>query len=708
MGDGGGTKLDGRRKREGDIIPGQDAQDAPAAGPKEPVDSFISLPDVLPTELTQNKARRYRRVLGSRGLSRTKRQSRALSVRDRRLLRSGDFIARRFAVKQSARPDRLIPTWRKVKALLKHLQDSPRSGPRKGSKHSEVLIPEETVALLTGVSDNSFKENIYFSSIRNGCWVRILPPSEGDGLSRKAILSGSEDAKELVKESIARAHMLQISGDPLIEMAKPPVPVLSSKLAMHEKKLPVPLIRGVWSRSMKRPQSLDQVLSFRQDITSVKAFLEHIEDLTRVDRKSHRKTPGPPSVPYQQLVGQELWALFQGDHNRKFFSTVALNCTLEYLCKHEMFTSVREVFNSAEQFATVDSYNILLDSAARRMDRRSFYVFLNSMRRKRVQPNPSTWIALLKGMATPASKASLIQYMAQKGLLDDPGSIQSVLRLTIDDSLRLHLESGQGVESFVDMMAKTHGANWFNSTLLAQMFRVIARMKDYDALEQLLKVCNDLRFPIEGSSLTPIMTMFRGNIFNAIHHAIRLLKRPMFKFDRENYETIFLLAYKSRRYNVCRVLWYFACTENKVTYKMRQAVLTSLTRNVSIKSTDDIQKIWLTSAGNVISGMELVGLRHFPADIIKNLPVEFKEEPLLYLARGYQPKGPSRDLQLRLANLVIAQDVQLGPRFRIDFPLGIMLEAAATMDREWAGKPWPLTWLKQNAIEVPMKLCDLV
>ncbi|KAJ6115724.1 hypothetical protein N7523_006141 [Penicillium sp. IBT 18751x] len=700
------TNSGGGKKVAGDTDVSQDV----TTGPKQPVDHSVGLPDVPSTGLTQKKGRGRRRVLGSRGLSRLRPQSKALSVRDRRLLRSGNFIGKRLAARQSAtRPGRLVPSWRQVKDLLKQLQERKRLLPRKSSKHTEILIPEETVGLLVGVSDHSFKENVYFSSIRNGCWVRILPASEGDGLSRKAILSGSEDAKELVKESITRAHMLQTSGDPLVEMAKPPVPVFSTTLSVHEKKIPIPLVRGVWSRAKYRPQSLDQVLKFRRPITSVKAFLEHIEDLARVQRKSFRKTSGPPSIPYQQLVAQELLALYQGDQNRKFFSTAALNCTLEYLCKCEMFNAVREVFNSAEQIATVDSYNILLDSAARRMDRSAFYVFLNSMRRKRIHPNSSTWIALLKGMATASSKASLIQYMARKGILDVPGSVQSVIRLTIDDSLRLHLKSGQGVASFVNIMAQTHGANWINSTLLAQMVGVIARMKDYDALEQFLKLCNDHNLPIESNSLTPIVTMFRGSIFNAIHYTIQFLNRPLFKLDVETYEILFLLAYKARRYNICRVLWCFACTEDKVTYKMRKTVLTSLSRNVSIvPGSNDISKIWLTSAGNVISGMDLNGLRKFPAYIMKNLPDEFKEEPLLYLARGFQPKGPQRDLQLQLANLVINQDIELGPRFRIDLSLGIMLEAAATLDREWAGKPWPLTWLKQNAIEVPTKLLAFV
>ncbi|KAJ5308177.1 hypothetical protein N7476_008833 [Penicillium atrosanguineum] len=705
----GDTKFDGGKKAGGDAVSGQGV----AAGPQQPADHPLVLPDVPSNELTRIRGRRRRRVLGSRGLlkSKPKPSVEGISVRDQRLLRASRFIGTSFDARQSAtRRGKSVPTWRQVTAFLNHLQNKKRLIPRRRSKHSEILIPEETVGLLLGVSDHSFRENIYFSSIRNGCWVRILPPAEGDGFSRKAILSGSENAKELVKESIARAQWLQAVGDPLVDMAKPPAPIISSFLLLSEKKIYGPLVRGVWAREKLRPLSLDQVLKFRRPITSMKSFLEHIEDLTWVQEKSSGKPSGPPGVAYKELVREELLALFQGDENRKYFSTAALNCALEYLCKHEMLSSVREVFNSAEPFATVDSYNILLESAARRMDSSAFYAFLNSMRRKYIHPTTLTWIALLKSMVTAASKANIIQCMARKGLLDDPGTVQTVLRLTIDDSLHLHLQSGKGVESFVDLMAQTQGANWINSSLLNQMIHVITRMKNYDAVKQLLKVSHDRNLRIESKCLNPIVVMFRSNIYNAMHYTVQLLNRASFSLDSATYELLFLVAFKARRYNICRVLWHFACTEDKVTYKMRQCVLTSLCRNVSVVSNNDqIGNIWRISAGNVISGLELGGLRRFPAHIIKSLPDEFKEEPLLYLNRpGFVPMGPRRDLQLQIANLAVQQEIEYGPRFTIDLPLGIMLEAAVTMDREWANKPWPLTWLKQNAIQVPMTLQGVI
>jgi len=697
MEDGDPTVHEEKKTQEG-TVPGRVVQSHSVETPKQPSNPRIALPGV-PTTAFQRRTRR--RVLGSRGLLRTRPFPKRISNRDRKKLLYGKFVRATPAATASIR--RLAGSWNDIRNLMARVQANPRAATKKVPKNKEILIPEETVGLLVGVADTSFRDNIYFSSIRNGCRVHILPPSEGDGAYRKAVLSGSDRARELVKDSIARARLSQTTGDPLIDLAKPPVPIFGSTLPTPQKNTPVPLIRGVWYIDRRKSLTLDEVLKYRSSINSVKAFLEHVDDLTRVQKKSSRKAPGP-SIPCQQLVAKELLALFRQEGNRKFLSTAALNCALGYLSKRELLTTARNVFTLAEHVATVDTYNILLDAAARRQDKKMFRFLLLCMWRANIRPNSLTWVKLLKAMVLPGHKASLINHMARNGHLSDIGTIRSALQLTIEDTFFMHLQSGQRVESFVDLMAKTHGANWFSPTLLAQMFRVISRTRDYDALEKLLKVCTENNLEIESSSLTPIVTMFRGNVFNAIHHTIQFLNRPSFELSRHTYERLFLTAYKARRYNICRVLWRFACTEDKVTYNMRKAVQTSLRGNVTRDRDNDIGNIWRTGAGKIIVGIENQAQHPFPADIIQDLPAAFKHDPLRYLALGWQPQGPARDLQNRLASCTINRDIERGVKYKPQFSLGVMLEAASMIDREWAGKPRPLNWISQNVIKVPLKL----
>lgn len=594
-----------------------------------------------------------------------------------------------------------------MRNLLEKIESDPRTGVRKAAKHKEIYIPEETVALLAGVTDTGMKDNVWYVHVRNGCRVHILPPREGDGVHRKAILSGSERVMELVEDQINRAHKMQISGDPLVEVSKPPIPIFASTLSMRQQDIPVPLVRGVWSLDQRTRMTLDDVLASHPSVTSVKEFAEFIEDLTLArGPPSNQKDQTRRAVPHRELVARQILALFRQSSSHKFISTAALNRALIYLCDHEFLSTARAVFSMAEPVATVDTYNILLKSAARRQDKREFRRFLRSMSRAHIRPNPQTWLALLEAVVTPSAKASLLNQMVHKGYMNEISTIRSALQLTIEDSLFVHLESGQSIDSFVALMARTYGADWFSPSLLAQMFAVIARLKHYTAMESLLKICSEHRLALDSDSLIQIMLLFRASVFSAVHYTIQFLNRPMFRLSREAYERLFLIAFKARRYNVCRVLWRYACMDRAVTYKMKQTVLSSLTRNVSAKKdANDIGNIWRVGAGKVIVGIDLHRERYtIQESLVNELPPEFRQNPLLFLTSGFKAEGPDRDLQHRLANLLVKRDIHLGATaFKPRYSLSMMLESAAILDREWAGKPWPLTWVMQNAIKVSIK-----
>lgn len=512
----------------------------------------------------------------------------------------------------------------------------------------------------------------------------------------------------LVEDRINRAHEMQISGDPLVEVAKLPVPVFASTLALEQQNKQVPLVRGVWSLDRRAIMFLDDVVASRPVLGSVKDFAEHIEDLTlaRPPRIQH-KSQNQPKVPHQELIARQILTLFRQDSSHKFISTAALNRALIFLCDNEFLSTARVVFSRAEQVATVDTYNILLKSAARRQDKREFRRFLQSMSRSHIRPNPQTWLALLEALVTPNAKASLINHMVRKGYMKEIGTIRSALQSTIEDSLLVHLDSGQSMDSFIALMVRTYGADWFSPSLLAQMFAVISRLKNYAAMKRLLKICTEHRLELDSDSLVQIMHMFRADVFSALHYAIEFLNRPRFRLSREAYERLFLIAFKARRYNICRVLWRYACMRKSVTHKMKKTVLSSLTRNASVKNDDpnEISKIWRLSAGKIIVGLDLHCKSYsIPESLLNELASEFRQNPLLFLTSGFKAQGPSRDLQLRLANVLVARDIQLGATaFKPRYSLSMMLESAAILDREWAGKPWPLTWMMQNAIRVPIK-----
>ncbi|KAJ5287491.1 hypothetical protein N7478_003177 [Penicillium angulare] len=622
-----------------------------------------------------------------------------LSVRDRRKLRYEAYLKQTQPQAFSAA---MHESWEDMMYLIEEVEEITQTQTRRSNRHRELLIPEETVAALSGMIDKSMKENIWYMHLRNGCKVQILHPREGDGMNRKVILTGSERTTELIKGDFQRIQSLQASGDPLVEIGKPPVSIYATREN-------APTIRGVWNflSSKKKPFTLESVLASRPSLSTVKEFAEFVEDLTNAHGLSVKSTKGIPngrSVRYGIEIAQHIEALFQDDTYRKVFSTAALNQALEFLCGRDQLKAARLVFRQGQYVATADTYNILLRSAGRRQDIKSFRWCLKLMAGAKISPNSDTWLALLETFVTPSTKVSLITRMAHKGLLTDVAVIRSALQITIQDSLYVHLQNGQNVESYFALMKQTHGADWFNATLLGQMFSVASRLKNFDAVNELLAICAKESFAVDGICLAQIMPMCRSSISRALHYTFEFGKFSSFRFVPQVWERLFLIAFKSRKYNICRVLWRHACLQKSVTYKMKQTVLSTLSRNVSYKKTDQIRELWDINAGKVIVGLDQnTGSSIISKSTLAELPSEFQDNPLLFLTSGFKSAGEQRDLQLRVAKEIVNTDIFQAPKYEPVNSVFIMLEAAAIMDEQWKGAPRPLNWVLQNAIQIPVK-----
>ncbi|KAJ5093951.1 hypothetical protein N7456_009812 [Penicillium angulare] len=622
-----------------------------------------------------------------------------LSVRDRRKLRYAAHLEKTQPETFSAA---IHDNWEDMMYLIEEIEEITKQHTRRANKHRELLIPEETVAALSGMIDQSMKENIWYMHLRNGCKVQILHPREGDGVNRKVILTGSERTTELIKGDFQRIQSLQASGDPLVEIAKPQVPI-------HATRDSAPTIRGVWNFFSKKrtPSTMEHVLASRPSLTTVKEFAEFVEDLTHAHGLSVKQSKGIPdgsSVRYGNEIAQHLQALFQDGTYRKVFSTAALNQALAFLCCRDQLKAARLVFSQGQYVATAETYNILLRAAGRRQDIESFRRYLKLMGPARISPNSDTWLALLGTLVNPNTKVALITRMAHKGLLTDVAVIRSALQITVQDSLSVHLQNGQSVESYFALMKQTHGADWFNSTLLGQMFSVASRLKNFDAVNELLAICARESFAVDGVCLAQILPMCRSSIRSALHYTFEFGKFASFRFVPQVWERLFLIAFKSRKYNISRVLWRHACLQKSVTYKMKQTVLSTLSRNVPYKKTDQIRELWDINAGKVIVGLDQnTGSSIISKSTLAELPSEFQDNPLLFLTSGFKSAGEERDLQLRVAREIVNRDIFHAPKFEPVNSVFLMLEAAAILDEQWKALPRPLNWVLQNAIQVPVK-----
>ncbi|KAI2976667.1 unnamed protein product [Aspergillus niger] len=624
-----------------------------------------------------------------------------LSHRDRRKLRYRLFLTKQSQGRDKAKNNQWNK-WTKIREMLEKMHEDTHVWAKKGVKQKELLVPEETIALLAGVTDMALKENVWYVPVHNGCKVHVLRPLQSQGQFRRVILSGSERVVELVSDRIAQARRLQEQSDPLVDIQIPLAPIIPSIEAMKRQGAPVPLVRGVWDiqSAVKQAAKLHMVLPAGKNLSGIRDFAEHVEELTRSKPSYNSKIP----YSHQKQVAKALVQLFRNETYSSFMSTAALNRALSYLLDHEFLNAARDIFLKSEHLATVDTFNILLKSAAKRQDLRFFRQFLLAMSRLSIRPDPNTWLTLLDCLVAPKAKADLVTYMLQRGYLENMGAMRTALHLTLPNTFRAHLESGKSVDSFIRQTADSCGDSCFVPSLISQMFGVIVRLKDFAALDRLFEICkqNDLTF--NSATITQILSLFRADMPTALRYLFRCLERPETKLERHAWERLFLVAFKGQYYNICRVLWRYACMSGNVTYKMKRTVVTSLIRNVPRKPETNVHTIWDVSAGKVIVGLDLHRPDHkLQTTVLDKLPREYRSNPIAYLSSGYKPSGEEREQQIQVASALTQHDIEIGSWHRPQFPLLIMLEAASVLDQEWRKVPRPVHWLVQNAIRVPVR-----
>ncbi|OJJ51446.1 hypothetical protein ASPZODRAFT_148724 [Penicilliopsis zonata CBS 506.65] len=623
-----------------------------------------------------------------------------MSITERRRLRYHIYVSQ--CERERGLKQKLVP-WAEAMDLLEKMQQRDHAWTKKGSKFSkEIRIPEETVALLGGLT--AIEENVWYVPVHNGCRVHVLSPQESDDMNRRVILSGSERVVELVESRILQAQKSQEMGDPLVEFRKPPVPVVPSSEALARNNVPMPLIRSVWTHDHYSHKTTMHELPPDLTMRSVKDLAEFVDDLTRAQIPSgFIKAQGVESA--QDFIVRTIKIVLLLDANQKLISTGALNRALSYLCDNEFLSTARRIFSRAEHVATTDTFNILLESASKRQDLQVFFRFLTAMSRLNIKPNGRTWMAFVNMTVSSKVRQSLLMYVTSKGYLAGVHDLRSAHHSAIQQEFLAHLEDGGSVDAFVDAMAQSQYLNWFNGTLVNQMFGVAARLKDFSVLQRLREICDERRVPVDSSTLNHIIPAFRANIHSALRYVFWVMDRGSSQLHRETYERLFLIAFKNRCVNICRVLWRYACLHQAVTYKMKQCVLVSLSSNKPQAAKDIVDKLWKTGAGKTIVGLDLHRpTLQLPPSIMKDVPSEFSDNPVAYLASGFREQGAARDAQLRVAKALVHRDIQVGSSYRPEKPLRHVLEEASTMDLKWQNTPRPIQWMLQNAIPVPVKL----
>ncbi|KAL4873383.1 hypothetical protein BDV12DRAFT_182223 [Aspergillus spectabilis] len=589
------------------------------------------------------------------------------------------------------------------RSIYRTLKDLLERAERRGAAGSdlvvrEVLAPDETVALIAGVSEKfPENENIFFVRLLNGCRVQVLSATESEGHYRKIILRGSDQATKTLENRFKRAQELQESGEPLIDVRKPTVPVYPSLQALKHKGIPKPLLRGVWaSTTSSRPSmGLSVIMDQSGSVSTVRDFLEQTEAIIK-SREERSK------FKHSKRVCDALWSLF--GNQQHLMSTAALNIAISYLLEHGFLGNAARLFRHAAYVATIDTFNIYLKSMAQRQNLVTFGRLLQRMILLRIQPNAHTWVTFLDCLISPSSKSNVVELMRKKGYLENPYIARKLLQSTIQELFMAHLKQGRSVDEFVNGIMTTAELNWFPAPLIKQMFSVTVQLKNVPATDRLLKFCLEGRLALTSQMIGEILRLFPRDTFKALNYTFQCLEAPRASLNALTYEQLFFHAFRNQHYNICRVLWRYACMERKTTNLMKNKLSFYLTQNVAPKAFSEQDSRWHTSAAKVIVGVDL-HLPDYPmkAAFLRNVPYEFHDNPVGSIIHSGITEGEARETQRTAAKEILKHDVQFGAWYRPKYPLANMLEAAAELDADWQGVPRPTQWLVQNAIEVPVE-----
>ncbi|KAL4778380.1 hypothetical protein BJX76DRAFT_144952 [Aspergillus varians] len=566
----------------------------------------------------------------------------------------------------------------------------------------EILVPDETVAALAGVSEKfSPSENIWFVWLRHGCRVHVLPPVESDGPNRKVVLWGPPRALELVANHFLKTQEQQDRGDPLVEVRKPPVPVIPSRLALERSGTHTPLIRSVWNHrsSSQLPTGGSLLGTGSESISTVRGFMEYVEALT---------TSGPPAVssglPHPTRVAKALWELFCNEDKQHMMSTMALNTAISFLLRHNFLHCVPDLFDRAGHVATTQTFNILLKSVAQRQNLPFFCRVLRMMGRARTRPDVYTWLAYLECLVSPAAKTALIKVIAKKGYLQDPYVMRSVFRLMANELFTNHLKHGGSVDEFFNTIANTDGLNWFPPSLIRKMIVVTVQLGNVSATKRLLEICKENNLLLSSEMIHEMIRLFPNDTFTTVDYTVRCLENPKAKLSQKVYERLYLNARRNMHYNICRVLWIYACMDGLVSRSMRDDLILLIHRNLVPEGIKEREKLWWTCAGKVIVGVDL-HLPNYPLkdDLLTSIPPEFHDNPVASLFSPRPLEKEELKKQRDATRAIVKHDIEIGSWYRPTYPLAHMLEAAAELDREWGDVPRPAKWLMQHAIQVPVE-----
>jgi hypothetical protein len=321
-------------------------------------------------------------------------------------------------------------------------------------------------------------------------------------------------------------------------------------------------------------------------------------------------------------------------------------------------------------------YNPMLVAAAQDQLPDVFEGLLDTMHKQRVRPDAGTWMALLVTNLSVDFKQGVMRNMADRGLSARSGFGQELAPVMIPFSFPQFLGTGGHVADYVDILDDIWGPSWLSEDAVGQLVDVMAARGDIIGAVHLVDHLKDTRS--HRPTKTPLYAMLKHcKRTKSVDLAVWLVAYAsehwrVAPYDHITFEWLFKMAWKSRMFNLLRVVWTYVTCAGQATFDMRRDIKQSLDDRLKPEERSVAMR-WQSAAGCVACNADpLLGDRSTAVIVASNL-ARFEK---------VVPKKPA-----------VA-----------------MLIEALVLDKEWDENMSKLTrgttWKRVNAIKVELTLAN--
>ena len=601
-----------------------------------------------------------------------------------------------------------IPDWR---ILLADLRKNTPQNNEWLHKAVYISVPESAVGtLFHGVDDN-----MWDIAERYGCSVELTNRDSIREQFNEFLLSGparaiSKAAAEVMRISPgskikARPKVLHSAGskattsqlatnsdDELSNGAKARIVRSERRGAIHATRA-----EGVLRPSEWTPRTL---ADYVDNLTS-KRLPNHMHHLLYKKGEDHVRA-----------VVKILREILTDPECRSSMSRTAFKTALDYFMKTSHIVDARVTFVHMEMMGIrmdPEVFNIMLRGAAKNEDLHNFHFILHLMLKRGISPNGMTWVAFLMANADFRIKSYIVAAMKEKGLLAHRSVLRGVCEQLITQEVSASLDLGQSQEEFLQHMDSRYGYEWLTVNSGNRVLHALGARHLISRCWEFLQAMEARHVKIDQVSVNTILNHCKQatNVNGGVEIMKRLSSLIPFQPDQTTYHALFELAWRSRSYNLARVVWKYACLNAATTRRMRMLVYQSLKNAINHTLSPDSSQYgaWKKQIGIVI----ISNVCDYPTTYFLAIPSDDQSSQLeLECTSGKQSGVSSMNKRTQHAAIekLLKRDCEFFQHWVPTRPFGEMLEEAWERDRAWHIRmrdEWAkLDWKLQGAIDVPL------